>query len=46
VSVVLVGLCAILAGLTLFYPVHGLAEEDEQVRLLVAMSLGVAGAVA
>jgi hypothetical protein len=45
VSVVLAGLRAIFAGLTLFYAVQGLAEEDERVRLLVAMSLGVAGAV-
>lgn len=45
-SVVLAGLRAIFAGLTLFYAVQGLAEEDARVRLLVAMSLGVAGAVA
>ncbi len=45
VSVVLAGLRAIFAGLTLFYAVQGLAEEDARVRLLVAMSLGVVGAV-
>lgn len=45
VSVVLSGLRAIFAGLVLFYAVQGLAEEDERVRLLVAMTLGVAGAV-
>jgi hypothetical protein len=45
VSVVLAGLRAIFAGLTLYYAVQGLAEEDERVRLLVAMTLGVAGAV-
>jgi hypothetical protein len=45
-SVVLAGLRAIFAGLTLYYAVQGLAEEDERVRLLVAMSLGVVGAVA
>lgn len=44
-GVVLAGLRAIFAGLTLFYAVQGLAEEDQRVRLLVAMSLGVAGAV-
>ncbi len=45
VGVVLAGLRAIFAGLTLFYAVQGLAEEDGRVRLLLAMSLGVAGAV-
>lgn len=45
VSVVLAGLRAIFAGLTLYYAVQGLAEEDERVRLLVAMTLGVVGAV-
>ncbi len=45
ISVVLSGLRAIFAGLTLFYAVQGLAEEDARVRLLVGMSLGVAGAV-
>jgi hypothetical protein len=44
-GVVLAGLRAIFAGLTLYYAVQGLAEEDARVRLLVAMSLGVAGAV-
>ena len=45
VSVVLAGLRAIFAGLTLYHAVQGLAEEDERVRLLVGMSLGAAGAV-
>ncbi len=44
-SVVLSGLQAIFAGLTLFYAVQGLAEEDERVRLLVGMTLGVVGAI-
>lgn len=44
-SVVLAGLRAIFAGLVLYYAVQGLAEEDERVRLLVGMSLGVAGAI-
>ena len=44
-SVMLAGLRAIFAGLTLYYAVQGLAEEDERVRLLVGMTLGVAGAV-
>lgn len=44
-GVVLSGLRAIFAGLTLYYAVQGLAAEDARVRLLVAMSLGVAGAV-
>lgn len=44
-GVVLSGLQAIFAGLTLFYAVQGLAEEDERVRLLVGMTLGVAGAI-
>ena len=44
-GVVLAGLRAIFAGLTLYYAVQGLAEEDARVRLLLAMSLGVAGAV-
>ncbi len=45
VSVTLAGLRAIFAGLTLYYAVQGLAEEDERVRLLVGMTLGVAGAI-
>lgn len=45
VSVVLSGLRAIFAGLTLYYAVQGLAAEDARVRLLIGMSLGVAGAV-
>lgn len=45
VGVVLAGLRAIFAGLTLFYAVQALAEEDGRVRLLLAMSLGVVGAV-
>lgn len=44
-SVVLAGLRAIFAGLTLYYAVQGLAEEDARVRLLLGMTLGVAGAV-
>ena len=44
-SVVLAGLRAIFAGLTLYYAVQGLAEEDERVRLLIGMTLGVAGAI-
>jgi hypothetical protein len=44
-SVVLAGLRAIFAGLTLYYAVQGLAAEDARVRLLIAMSLGVAGGV-
>ncbi len=44
-SVVLAGLRAIFAGLTLYYAVQGLAEEDERVRLLLGMTLGVAGAI-
>lgn len=44
-SVVLAGLRAIFAGLVLYYAVQALAEEDERVRLLVGMSLGVAGAI-
>ena len=44
-SVVLAGLRAIFAGLTLYYAVQGLAMEDARVRLLIGMSLGVAGAV-
>ncbi len=44
-SVVLAGLRAIFAGLTLYYAVQGLAEEDERVRLLVGMTLGVAGGI-
>lgn len=44
-SVVLAGLRAIFAGLTLFYAVQGLAQEDERVRLLVGMTLGTAGAI-
>ncbi len=46
VSVMLAGLRAIFAGLTLYYAVQGLAEEDERVRLLLGMTLGVAGAIA
>ncbi len=45
VGVVLAGMRAIFAGLTLYYAVQALAEEDARVRLLVAMSLGAAGAV-
>ncbi len=45
VGVVLSGLRAIFAGLTLYYAVQGLTHEDVRVRLLLAMSLGVAGAV-
>ncbi len=44
-SVVLSGLRAIFAGLTLYYAVQALTHEDVRVRLLLAMSLGVAGAV-
>ncbi|HYM40734.1 MAG TPA: hypothetical protein VEY12_11450 [Thermoplasmata archaeon] len=44
-SVVLAGMRAIFAGLTLYYAVQGLAQEDARVRLLVAMSLGAAGAI-
>lgn len=44
-SVVLAGLRAIFAGLTLYYAVQVLAEEDERIRLLIGMALGVAGAV-
>jgi len=44
-SVVLAGLRAIFAGLTLYYAVQGLAAEDARVRLLIGMSLGVAGGV-
>ncbi len=44
-SVVLSGLRAIFAGLTLYYAVQGLAQEDERVRLLLGMTLGVAGAI-
>ena len=44
-GVVLAGLRAIFAGLTLYYAVQGLAEEDARVRLLLAMTLGAAGAV-
>lgn len=44
-SVVLAGMRAIFAGLTLYYAVQGLAEEDERVRLLVGMTLGVLGAI-
>ncbi len=43
-SVALAGLRAIFAGLTLFYAVQGVAEEDERVRLLIGMALGVVGA--
>ena len=45
VNVVLAGLRAIFAGLTLYYAVQGLAEEDERVRMLLGMTLGVAGAI-
>ncbi len=44
-GVVLSGLRAIFAGLTLYYGVQALTHEDVRVRLLLAMSLGVAGAV-
>lgn len=44
-SVVLGGLRAIFSGLVLYYAVNGLAEEDERVRLLLGMSLGVLGAI-
>ncbi len=44
-GVVLSGLRAIFAGLTLYYAVQALTHEDVRVRLLLAMSLGVAGAV-
>jgi hypothetical protein len=44
-SVVLAGLRAIFAGLTLYYAVQGLGEEDARVRLLLGMSLGVLGAI-
>lgn len=44
-SVVLAGLRAIFGGLILYYAVQGLAEEDERVRLLVAMTLGMVGAI-
>ncbi len=44
-SVVVAGLRAIFAGLTLYYGVQGLAQEDARVRLLLAMTLGVAGAI-
>ncbi len=44
-SVVLAGLRAIFAGLVLYYGVQALAAEDARVRLLVAMSLGVVGAI-
>lgn len=44
-SVVFGGLRAIFAGLVLYYAVNGLAEEDERVRLLLGMSLGVLGAI-
>lgn len=44
-SVVVAGLRAIFAGLTLYYAVQGLAQEDARVRLLLAMTLGVIGAI-
>lgn len=44
-SVVLAGMRAIFAGLTLYYAVQALAEEDARTRLLIAMCLGVVGAV-
>ncbi len=44
-SVVLAGLRAIFAGLTLYYAVEGLAQEDARVRLLLGMALGVLGAI-
>ena len=44
-SVMVAGLRAIFAGLTLYYAVQGLAQEDARVRLLLAMTLGVAGAI-
>ncbi len=45
VSVVLAGLAAISAGLTLYYAVQGFAQEDERVRLLLGMTLGVVSAI-
>jgi hypothetical protein len=45
VGVVLAGFRAIFAGLTLYYAVQALAEEDARLRSLVAMSLGAAGGV-
>ncbi len=44
-GVVLAGFRAIFAGLVLYYGVQALAAEDARVRLLVAMSLGVVGAI-
>jgi hypothetical protein len=44
-GVVLAGFRAIFAGLVLYYGVQALAPEDARVRLLVAMSLGVVGAI-
>lgn len=44
-SVVLAGMRAIFAGLTLYYAVQALAPEDARTRLLIAMCLGVVGAV-
>ena len=44
-SVMVAGLRAIFAGLTLYYAVQGLAQEDARVRLLLAMTLGVVGAI-
>ena len=44
-GVVLAGFRAIFAGLVLYFAVQALAAEDARVRLLIAMSLGVAGAI-
>ncbi len=44
-GVVVAGLRAIFAGLTLYYAVQGLTQEDARVRLLVGMTLGVVGAI-
>ena len=45
ISVVVAGVRAIFSGLTLYYAVQGLAQEDARVRLLLAMTLGVLGAI-
>lgn len=45
-DVVLSGLQALFAGLTLFYGVQGLSLEGEKVQLLIAVTLGVVGALA
>ncbi len=44
-GVVLAGMRAIFAGLTVYYAVQALAAEDARTRLLIAMCLGVVGAV-